>query len=344
MKILHLAATPYWSGPLENIARLALAQRAQGHDVAIAIDRKRQEAPSEEPAAPRLQSWDLLAEEGLELSVKSTPLQMLRDVRRLSKVTADVVHSHLSHDHFLARWGRPRRSAVVRSIHAPRSIRKSLPRADAYTVPFQAALDELSRGPAAVLPALLGEEYRPVTDRSALKRELGLRGEPLIGMVSTFQASRRHTVAFEALRKLRDVRPKCQLVLLGDGKLETELRQAVVDQVIADRVHFAGYQSGESYVKHLQAFDEVWILGLGNDWSARAALQARACGARVVGVREGGLPEWADALCEPTSDEVVRASVSKVRVVRNLPSNQAIAEELAALYERAREKRTDVAA
>ena len=63
-------------------------------------------------------------------------------------------------------------------------------------------------------------------------------------------------------------------------------------------MHFAGYQEGPAFVRWLQALDEVWILGLGNDWSGRAAAQARACGVRVVAVREGALERLADAVVE----------------------------------------------
>ena len=52
MKILHLLASPVWSGPAEPVALLAAAQRALGHDVRVAIDRKRLLVSSEELALP----------------------------------------------------------------------------------------------------------------------------------------------------------------------------------------------------------------------------------------------------------------------------------------------------
>ena len=41
MRILHLLASPFFSGPAESVALLALAQRALGHEVSVAVDRKR---------------------------------------------------------------------------------------------------------------------------------------------------------------------------------------------------------------------------------------------------------------------------------------------------------------
>src|SRR5688572_13371037 len=141
MRILHLLASPVFSGPAENVSLLAQAQRALGLDVSVAVDRKRTEVSSEEPAVPRLRELGLLDEGGLELSVKSSPLAMVRDVRLLKRRRVDVVHAHFSHDHFLARFGRPVGARVIRSVHATRSLRWSLPAADGYTVSSLPDLD-----------------------------------------------------------------------------------------------------------------------------------------------------------------------------------------------------------
>src|SRR5687767_9396102 len=141
MRILHLLSSPFWSGPAENVALLAVEQRALGHEATVAVDRKRSLVASEEPIVPRLRELGVLDEGGLELSVKSSPLAMARDVASLRKRRdVEVVHAHFSHDHLLAALGKPRRSSLFRSIHAPRSIRRTLPSADAYTVPSETEL------------------------------------------------------------------------------------------------------------------------------------------------------------------------------------------------------------
>jgi len=337
MRILHLLASPFWSGPAENVALLAQAQREAGHEVTVAVDRKRKDIKAEEPAVPRFEELGLLDEGGLELSVKSPPWTMWRDASRLRARTVDVVHTHFSHDHLLARWGRPKGAVLARSIHAPRSIRSSLPKADLYTVPASSQLTSLKGQRVWVLPPLVGPGFQPAKDVQALRRELGLTGAPLIGMVSTFQPSRRHSLGVEAFAKLRETQPEARLVLVGDGALQEPVRQQVRERGLTEAVTFAGYQQGEAFIRWLQALDEVWILGLGNDWSGRAAAQARACGVRVVAVEEGALPALADARVDPlTPEAVVAASVSGERSLVEHPSNQRIAEDVLALYARAR--------
>lgn len=338
MRILHLLASPFWSGPAELVAYLALAQRALGHKVTVAVDRKRDRTPAEELAVPRLQAVGLLDGGGLELSVKSAPWAMLADAARLRRREVDVVHSHFSHDHYVAALGRPRGARLVRSIHAARSLRGALPRADAYTAPSSELLVRLIRlrkPVAMVLPPLVAPELKPAVDRETLRRELGLSGGPLVGMVSTFQASRRHEVGVAAFARVRERVPSARLVLVGDGALEPAVRGQVEALGLSPHVIFAGYQRGPDFMRWLQALDEVWVLGLGNDFSGRAAAQARACGVRVVAVEEGGLPALADALVEPTPEAVAASALGPERREVALPSNEEIARAVLALYERA---------
>ncbi|MBX5481815.1 MAG: glycosyltransferase [Myxococcaceae bacterium] len=334
MRLLHLFASPVWSGPADLIATLASAQRALGHDARIAVDRKRAHPPAEEPIVPRLRALGLLDDGGLELSVKSGPLALLRDWGALRRRAVDVIHAHFSHDHHLARLAAPRSAVLIRSIHAPRSL-KGLPRAHGYTVPCATLLNAVPHRRAIVLPALVDAAFVPPPDRAALRAKLGFSGEPLIGIVSTFKPSRRHELGLKAFLRVLRERPGARLLLAGDGAGEAALRvQVERDPQLRQRVTFAGYRSGPAFVSLLQALDEVWILGLGNDYSARAAAQARACGVRVVAVDEGALAEYADALVPtPDPDAVAEASLGGARRSVRLESPAQIAERVLSFYE-----------
>ena len=327
MKILHLFASPFFTGPAELITQLALSQRALGHEVFVAVDRKRTRHTSEELLVPRLEALQLLSSAPLELSVKSNPWTMLRDVLALRAQPVDVVHAHFSHDHTIARLGSPKRARLIRSIHAPRSIRFGMPAAHGFTVPMASLSRRLLGERVLVLPPLVGPEFVRPPGRPALRRELGLPQGRVVGMVSTFQASRRHEVGLAAFALLRAQDPTATMLLIGDGPL-LEGYRAGANQ----HVRFAGYQSGPAFVKHLQALDEVWVLGLGNDWSARAAAQARACGVRVLAVDEGALGNYADALVEPSAESLVSASLRAERRELPVEPSEAVARRVLAFY------------
>jgi glycosyltransferase involved in cell wall biosynthesis len=324
VKILHLLASPGFTGPAETVTQLALAQRALGHEVTVAVDRKRTSLSSEEPIVPRLEAHHLLDGRGLQLSVKSTPWAMAKDVLSLRAAAVDVIHSHFSHDHTLARLGRPRGARLIRSIHAPRSLRWATPKADGYTVPMEGLGRKLLGQRVLVLPALVGPEFRPPVTKTDTKTKQ-------IGMVSSFQPSRRHALGIEAFLALRQ-RGDGALTLIGDGALEPELRKQA--EPAGSAISFGGYHSGDAFIARLQQLDEVWILGLGNDWSARAAAQARACGVRVLAVDEGDLARYADVVVEPTVEAITAASQSTERRDVQLESPASVAQRVVAFYER----------
>ena len=336
MRILHTLSSPAWSGPAEGVALLADAQRRLGHEVKVAIDRRRHDVTSEEVSLPYFETMGLLDERNLELSVKSSPAQVWRDVRALRHFEVDLIHCHFSHDHTVAFFGRPANASVVRSIHAPRSLRWSTPKASGWTVPTRTLADQLAPAKCLVLPALVAPEFKPHPDRPALRRELGVDGAPLIGMVSTFQTSRHHELGIDAFSMVKRERPGAHLVLIGDGQLELVLRARVLSLGIASAVTFPGYQKAEDFVRWQQAFDEVWVLGLGNDFSGRAAAQARACGVRVLAVDEGALAGLADEVVPLDAEALVKASLSGTRRPVELLSTDQIAAQVIDLYERAR--------
>lgn len=334
MRVLHLLSSPVFSGPAEAVALLALAQRRAGATVAVAVDKKRAGTGTEEPAAPRLQALGLLDGRGLSLSTQDGLGALVGDVRRLKQLPLDVVHCHASHDHWVAWLGRPAGARLVRSLHAPRSIRWSLPPADAFTVPAADLLGRLRPGPAMVLPALVdAAHFRPSPDRPGLRRALGLPVGPVVGMASTFQPSRGHGLALQAFAQLRARVPAATLVLLGDGVLEPTLRLAIEEAGLGDAVRLPGYQRGAEFIRWLQALDEVWVLGLGNDWAGRTALQARACGARVVAAPLGALPIWADAvLAEVTPAALAAVALGPGRRAVPLPDVDTVAATVLGLY------------
>ncbi|MGZ3444506.1 MAG: glycosyltransferase [Myxococcaceae bacterium] len=333
MRILHLLSSPVWSGPAEPVGLLAAAQRALGHAVSVAIDSTREGTGSEEPAAPHLAALDLLDRQGLRLSTRDGPGGLWRDARLLGRLQADVVHAHFSHDHWVAALS-GHRGARVRSFHAARSRRLLRPPAAACTVPT-AELGQGLKRPWTVLPPLVGPLFRPAADRAALQTALGLTA-PVVGMVSTFQASRRHALALAAFARLQTREPHVTLVLIGDGHLGPTLRAQARALGLSSQVRFPGYQRGEALVQWMQALDELWVLGLGNDWAGRSAVQGRAVGARVVGVDEGALRHWVDTVLPALTPEALSAAaLGEERRSLALPDTGRVAEELLGLYARA---------
>jgi len=128
LTVLHLVANRWWTGSADPVLRLVQALRARGHRALLGLaggDRfeAKARASGVEPV------------EGLSLDVKSGPLAIAADARRLralvSREKVDVVHAHHSHDHWLGWWGRGE-AALVRSFHNERAVRRRWPDTSLY--------------------------------------------------------------------------------------------------------------------------------------------------------------------------------------------------------------------
>ncbi len=336
MKIVHLLSTPYFSGPAAAVLQLAVAQRDLGHQVEIQCDLKRKQAPSEELLVPQLNARDFFPSPHIELSVKSTPFRMLKDALAIRRTKADVIHCHMSHDHLLLGLGGFGQGLRIRSIHKLSALTALTPAADGFTVPTDSALRRVNDKPALLLPAVVPPHFVVDEARRASRNQLGLPTGKWIGMVSTFQPSRRHGLALQAFAEVKKVLPEAQLLLVGDGALKSEVENQAAAMGLTQSVHFRGYLSGDAYLHMVQCFDELWILGLGNDAAGRAAAEARACGVRVLAANEGALSQWADAVVEAEVQSIADASVGTVRRTVTLPSALAIAAQLVDFYRECR--------
>jgi len=126
LTILHLAANRWWTGSADPIIHLVSGLRARGHRVLLGI------IPGDRFAAKAREAGiDLV--DGLRMDARLGPRALARDVLRLRALIrdegVDVVHTHHSHDHWLAVLARPKRALggrppVVRTFHNLRSVKR----------------------------------------------------------------------------------------------------------------------------------------------------------------------------------------------------------------------------
>jgi hypothetical protein len=126
LTILHLAANRWWTGSADPIIHLVSGLRARGHRVLLGL------IPGDRFEAKAKQAGlELVA--GLSMDARMGPRALARDVLRVRSLIrderVDIVHTHHSHDHWLAVLTRPKReqggrTPVVRTFHNLRSVRR----------------------------------------------------------------------------------------------------------------------------------------------------------------------------------------------------------------------------
>jgi glycosyltransferase involved in cell wall biosynthesis len=311
VNILQLTSDWKWTGPAAPMIQLAAAQRAAGHEVALACA----PAPPESEPSLRTRAREAGFAPVLELGRARGvhPLRDRADTQRLRALIAvrafDVVHTWHTRDHVLAlrAAAAPRRAGRTRVVRSYK-VAEPIPRwpwnrwlfgpgSDALACVSEAAVaaNRPLRGGrpiAAIYGAVDLARFSPAPADKAVRESLGLAPEHrVIGIVARAQRHRRFDLLLEALAALARRDARVRLVVVGRGTHieETAVRPAA-RLGIADRVVFAGYRTSD-YVDVLRCFDVFTFLVPGSDGGCRALLEAAACGLPAVTSRRGALPE-----------------------------------------------------
>jgi glycosyltransferase involved in cell wall biosynthesis len=305
LSILHLAANRWWTGSADPVIRMAVAQRERGHQVRLGvIPGDRFEAKAREAG--------LNVVEGLHLRARLAPLEYVRDAGRLRRLvraeSVDVIHTHHSHDHWMALTVRPRRAdggraALVRTFHNHRSVKsdafsRALYRRTgavfAVSRQIEARCRAVGIAPGRVfwIPGVadLPRFSAPAEDGRAVREEFKLGDAPVIVSVARLARNRGHELLLAGFRRLLDDVPAARLLLVGKGETRGRLEQLVADLGLGGAVIFTGYRDHDLPAV-LAAADCFALMAAGSDDSCRAVLEAMAAGRPVVARHVGALPE-----------------------------------------------------
>ncbi|MBN2507640.1 MAG: glycosyltransferase, partial [Verrucomicrobia bacterium] len=213
MNILHLISDWKWTGPAEPALNMCLELQRQGHAVTLACQpRAWRETRS---IATFARARGARVTDRFELNHHAVLRTSAGDVGRLKRFfrehAVEIVHTHLSHDHFLGGVASRLSSArpiVIRTDHYRDSFgsgllnRWLLTRLSDGVVTFSASartrlLDRFGLAEQRVVrmqPALSPEAFEPVPEdkRLQLRRELGFDDQDVVlGVVARFQKHRK---------------------------------------------------------------------------------------------------------------------------------------------------------
>lgn len=302
LTILHLAANRWWTGSADPVIRLVGGLGARGHRVLLGVVRgDRFEAKAREAGIEPLAA--------LDLRPRGWPVPVLRDLLRLRALIrrerVDIVHTHHSHDHWLARLatlGGARRVPVVRTFHNQRSVNHGagarwLHRRTAMVLAVSRGIEARCRDvgiPADRIVWLPGiadtSRFVPDVDGEAVRAEFALGDAPVIVSVSRLAANRGHEALLAGFKALLRTMPAARLLLVGKGETRARLEALVRELGLEGVAIFTGYRDRDLPAV-LGAADCFVLMGAGSDESCRAALEAMAAGRPVVARRVGALPE-----------------------------------------------------
>ncbi|HEX7831669.1 MAG TPA: glycosyltransferase family 4 protein [Thermoanaerobaculia bacterium] len=279
MKVLHLAAGNRWTGAAAPAFAEVEALRAAGVDAHYAyVGGYKLEV--------KLGRYDF-AHPLIEKS--QNPIAFARSKAAIDRMVArhgfDVIHTHLTHDHWLARFvTRETRIRLARTFHSRRVLRtdvltKSLiHRTELLFVINDEFRDApaLARRTAIFTPPPLDHRQFTATGPNARALQGIDADEKIVTVIGKLSKGRGFEDALRTFALLRK-RVACRLMIIGHGEHRPALELLAAELEITEGVVWAGYHE-DDLAEHYRASDLLLFTAKGSDEGHRAVLEAMACG------------------------------------------------------------------
>lgn len=131
-------------------------------------------------------------------------------------------------------------------------------------------------------------------DRMAARQELGLESDAeIILYVGRLDVRKGLLELVEAMGRLRELRPRTQCFLLGDGPDRGVIQEAIGREKLEDRVRLIPSCVTAGVARWMAAADLVTLPSY-NEGCPNVVLEALSAGRPVVATRVGGIPELMD--------------------------------------------------
>ncbi|HMC23028.1 MAG TPA: glycosyltransferase family 4 protein [Thermoanaerobaculia bacterium] len=278
MKILHLAAGNRWTGAAAPAFAEVAALRQAGVDAHYAyvggykLEAKIGRFDFTHPIIAKAQN-------PLSFASSSGAISRLIDHHGF-----DIVHAHLTYDHWLARFGsRGWRTRIARTFHSRRVIRsdpftKSLLRNTDIVCVINDALRQRigGREPVFTPPPLDDRQFRPYGDN--VREHYGVTEDVLlIAAIGKLSRGRGFELVLQAFSEVRKRTEKTRLMIIGHGEHRPALESIARGLGIDADVIWAGYHE-DDLAEHYRSADFLLFTAEGSDEGHRAVIEAMACG------------------------------------------------------------------
>lgn len=217
------------------------------------------------------------------------PLAFARSKEALDRIVArhgfDVIHAHLTYDHWLARFAAGgRRVRLARTFHARRVLRRDplthslVRRTELLFVINDVFRDAPALGgrPAIFTPPPL--DHRQFSaDGPHVRALYGIApDETIVTVIGKLSKGRGFEDALRTFALLRQ-RVACRMMIIGHGEHRPALESLAASLGITDGVIWAGYHELD-LAEHYRASNLLLFTARGSDEGHRAVLEAMACG------------------------------------------------------------------
>jgi len=122
-----------------------------------------------------------------------------------------------------------------------------------------------------------------------LRRELNISEDTLlVGIVGRLTAIKNHAMFIKSAKKVSDKITNVKFIVVGDGELESEMKELAVSLEIQDKVIFLGWRRD---MPTIYADMDLVVLSSLNEGTPVTLIEALASGKAVVSTAVGGVPD-----------------------------------------------------
>lgn len=175
---------------------------------------------------------DIIHTHGPRANVYANLLKKMTPFTWVSTVHSDPFHDFMGkgrYGNFLSRV----------NVHALKNSDRIIAISDA----FRTNLINAGFHDQRIVTALNGIDFNKNLPQQAKRTDYGFsKDDFIIVMVARLEPIKGHDIALKAFSELVEKHPECQLVLLGEGSLLTNLKLLANDLNISNNVHFMGHQ------------------------------------------------------------------------------------------------------
>lgn len=269
MRVLHLAAGNRWTGAAAPAFAEVEALRQAGVDAHYAY-----------VGGYKLQAKLAHHDFAHPLIEKAqNPFSFKRTVDAVGRLVArhgfDVIHAHLTYDHWVARFVAEGNVRVARTFHSRRVLRgdpfhAALFRRTDFLFTINSAFTFPGRDLTFTPPPVDHRQFHPGGPAIA-------KDSKLVTVIGKLSRGRGFEDAIRTFAALRRMRSDAKLMIIGHGEHRPALEQFAASLGVEREVIFAGYHE-DDLAEHFRAADVLLFTARGSDEGHRAVLEAMACG------------------------------------------------------------------
>ncbi len=312
-RIVHVIARLNVGGPAIHVIQMSHHLARRGHQVTVI---KGKESASEGDMLEMAADWGVepieLPELGREISPLGDARTLWRLVRLLRRLRPDIVHTHTAkagtlgriaarlagvkivvhtfHGHVLAGYFSARKSRLFLAIE--RALARITSRIITLTESQRREIVGLGIG-GSVIALPLGMDLTPYRQleefRGRLRRELGLEGRFLVGLVARLVPIKNVGDFIRAAARVAEQDAEACFLIVGDGELRAAMEELARGLGLGpERLRFLGFRDD---LQTIYADLDLLVLCSRNEGSPVAIMEAMAAGIPVVAAAVGGVPD-----------------------------------------------------